>query len=84
MQQFSLKELEKRKILPDLVIHLEETFPFRDRGLIDEIIETMLKNGHDTVIAAKEESGWMWKQNEKKNCDIGVNRFYRRKFVKNY
>ena len=25
----------------------------------------MLKNGHDTVIAAKEEIGWMWKQNEK-------------------
>ena len=65
VQQFSLKELEKRKFLPDVVIHLEETFPFRDPGLIDEIIETMLKNGHDTVIAAKEEIGWMWKQNEK-------------------
>ena len=66
VQQFSLKELEKKNILPDLIIHLEETFPFRDKGLIDEIIETLLKNGHDTVIAAKEESGWLWKENEEK------------------
>jgi len=66
VQQFSLNELEKRKILPDLIIHLEETFPFRDHGLIDEIIETLFKNGHDTVIAAKEESGWLWKENDEK------------------
>jgi len=66
VQQFSLKELEKKKILPDLIVHLEETFPFRDNGLIDEIIETLLKNGHDTVIAAKEESGWLWKENNEK------------------
>ncbi|MBD1134934.1 glycosyltransferase family 2 protein [Pelagibacterales bacterium SAG-MED47] len=66
VQKFSLKELEKKKIIPDLIIHLEETFPFRDSGLIDEIIETLLKNGHDTVIAAKEENGWLWKENNKK------------------
>ena len=44
-------------------MHLEETYPFRDKGLIDEAIKILLKNGYDTVIAAKEEKGWLWKEN---------------------
>ena len=63
VQKFSLNELEKQKIFPDLIIHLEETYPFRDKGLIDETINVLLKNGYDTVIAAKEEKGWLWKEN---------------------
>ena len=63
VQKFSLAELEKNKIFPDLIVHLGETYPFRDKGLIDEGIRILLKNGYDTVIAAKEEKGWLWKQN---------------------
>ena len=54
VQKFSLTELEK-KIFPDLIVHLEETYPFRDKDLIDDAIKVLLKNGYDTVIAAKEE-----------------------------
>ena len=63
VQKFSLTQLEKKKIFPDLIVHLEETYPFRDEGLIDDAIKILLKNGYDTVIAAKEEKGWLWKEN---------------------
>lgn len=63
VQKFSLSELERNKIFPDLIIHLEETYPFRDKDLIDQAIKVLLKNGYDTVIAAKEEKGWLWKEN---------------------
>ena len=38
-----------------MIVHLEETYPFRDKDLIDDAIKELLKNGYDTVIAAKEE-----------------------------
>lgn len=63
VQRFSLSELEKKNVFPDLVVHLEETYPFRDKDFIDDAIKVLLKNGYDTVIAAKEEKGWLWKQN---------------------
>ena len=63
VQKFSLAELEKKKIFPDLIVHLEETYPFRDIDIIDNSIRILLKNGYDTVIAAKEEKGWLWKEN---------------------
>ncbi len=64
VQKFSLSQLEKIKIYPDLIVHLEETYPFRDKDLIDDAIKILLKNGYDTVIAAKEEKGWLWKENK--------------------
>jgi len=65
VQKYSLQEIEKNGILPDLVVHLEETFPFRAVGLIDEMITKILEGGHDTVIAAKKEFGSIWHENEK-------------------
>tara|TARA_B110000971_G_scaffold120591_1_gene123472 strand:- start:3438 stop:4778 length:1341 start_codon:yes stop_codon:yes gene_type:complete len=67
VQKFSINKLEEQGVFPDLVVHLEETFPFRDEDLIDKMIITLLKNGYDTVIAAKEESGWMWQENYEKD-----------------
>lgn len=68
VQKYSLLQIEKKeKQISDLVVHLEETFPFRDENLIDEVIKNILESGYDTVVAAKEENGCMWKQqsNEK-------------------
>ena len=47
-----------------MVVHIEETFPFRDDNLIDEVIKNILESGYDTVVAAKEENGCMWKQQD--------------------
>ena len=64
VQQYSLEELEKADIYPDIIVHLEETFPFRPLDLIDNMIKQLVEGGFDTVIAAKEESGWIWSQND--------------------
>jgi len=62
VQKFSLEKLEQEDYYPDLVVHLEETFPFREAGLLDRMIEYLLKEGHDSVIAARQETGWMWRE----------------------
>ena len=65
VQKYSLNQLEKNNYYPDLIFHLEETFPFRNEKLIDSMIINFLKEGYDTLIAVKEESGWLWKENIK-------------------
>lgn len=59
-----LDNLENQEIFPDLIVCLEETFPFREKDLIDNIIRHTLNEGLDTVIAAKRESGSLWQENE--------------------
>jgi len=56
--------MEESDIYPDLVVVLEETFPFREDGLIDKMISHMLNKGFDTIIAAKPESGSIWQEGE--------------------
>tara|TARA_B100001750_G_C15498622_1_gene595771 strand:- start:491 stop:1852 length:1362 start_codon:yes stop_codon:yes gene_type:complete len=65
VQQFSLEQLEKMDISPDLLVHLEVTFPFRQDSLIDNMIEFTVNHGYDSVIACRRESGYLWQ--EKKN-----------------
>jgi len=57
---YSLKELEKELGILDLVVIAEETQPFRDPGMIDEMIALALNSGFDTVLAAKRESRPLW------------------------
>ena len=67
VQKYSLKKIEQKGLLPDLVVHLEETFPFRSYEIIDEMITRLLQEGYDTVIAARRETGSMWYEDTKKN-----------------
>jgi rhamnosyltransferase len=62
VQKYSLEQLEQDEYYPDLFIHLEETYPFRETGLLDGMIINLLEKGYDTVIAARPESGWMWRE----------------------
>jgi rhamnosyltransferase len=59
-----LKHIERKNSIPDLIVTLEETFPFRDDGLIDAIIDQVLVEGYDSVIAAKRESGSLWREEQ--------------------
>ena len=61
----TLKQIEKSGYPPDLIVHIEETFPFRPFGLIDKMIDKLLSEGLDTVIAGKIENGWLWNENQK-------------------
>ncbi|MBI5195865.1 MAG: glycosyltransferase [Nitrospirae bacterium] len=64
--QYSLNKLEEQKIFPDIIVYLEETFPFRTKKLIDSIIEQLIKEGLDSVIAARTEYRSIWKQEDNK------------------
>ena len=67
VQKYSLNKIEKKGILPDLVLHLEETFPFRQHEIIDEMVIKLLQDGYDSVIAAQKEAGSMWHEENSKN-----------------
>ncbi len=60
VQKFSLEQLEQEAYYPDLFVHLEETYPFRQAGLLDGMIQHLLVEGYDSVIAASPETGWIW------------------------
>ncbi|PPR49225.1 MAG: hypothetical protein CFH15_01313 [Alphaproteobacteria bacterium MarineAlpha5_Bin5] len=63
VQQYIVNKLEKNFLFPDIFFHLEETFPFRENDLIDSMIEKLLNEGFDTVIAARKEFRVVWKDN---------------------
>lgn len=63
VQQYIINKIEKNFLFPDIFFHLEETFPFREDGLIDNMIEKLLNEGFDTVIAARKEFRVVWKDN---------------------
>ena len=58
--EFTLDELEKLDKSYDLVVLLEETYPFRPKELIDQMIAKIIINGLDTVIAGKSEPRGVW------------------------
>ena len=63
--QYSLEKIEEElKIFPDLVVSLEVTFPFRPKGLLDDLILKLTENGFDSVVAAKKENRAVWKEKD--------------------
>lgn len=62
--QYSLEKIEEAKIFPDLVVSLEVTFPFRPKGLIDDMIEELAAKGLDSIIGARQENKAIWKEKD--------------------
>ena len=48
--RFTLKKFEDSHSVPDLVVLLEETYPFRTPDLLEKIIEQLVNEGLDTII----------------------------------
>mgnify|MGYP001569933134 CR=1 FL=1 len=71
--QYTVLELEKKNIHPEVVVVLKETYPFRSPGLLDELVEEMLNTGVDTIIPVYTEyKSCFRKENEKiKEIDEG-------------
>lgn len=63
--QYSYEKLENMKKKYDLVIILEETYPFRKDNLIDKMIEFFFEHETDTLIAGKLEQRALWNQDNK-------------------
>ena len=73
--QWSLEKIEEINGVPDLVVVMEETHPFRPNGLINDMIERVLSEGLDTVMAAKLEGRRLWLESGNKTQQLGDARF---------
>ena len=63
VQKFTLTEMEKDDYFPDLIVHLEETYPFRSKDDLDMMIEELVSHNFDSVILTKSENNWVWREN---------------------
>lgn len=60
--QYTLKEIVKTGPMPDLVLPVEITYPFRPTGLFDNLIHMYREGNYDTVIAGVPEYRVCWKE----------------------
>lgn len=67
--KYSLEEIERLRIYPDIIVLLETTFPFRPKGLLDDMVQ-LAGAGFDSVIAVKRENRAIWKEKEKSIVQI--------------
>ena len=57
--KYTVEEIEKiRKI--DLVVVIEENYPFRPEGLLTKLINNIIEGGYDTVCASIIEQRSIW------------------------
>lgn len=71
--KFTLEEMEKRGLLPDLVVMLNVVFPFRPPGLLDDLIRLHFEKGFDSVFPGfpTYRSCWVEDNGELKRVDEG-------------
>tara|TARA_B100000886_G_C20419942_1_gene491040 strand:- start:1276 stop:2658 length:1383 start_codon:yes stop_codon:yes gene_type:complete len=67
--KYTLDMLEKKHLYFDVIVLLEETFPFRDKNLIDQMLEYFVLNNLDCIVAAKKEYSWIWNNNREKKYE---------------
>ena len=58
--KFTLENIEGSEGVPDLVVVLEETYPFRTPMLLDAMINRMISDDLDTLVATKKENRAVW------------------------
>ena len=62
--KFTLDEYEKENPNLDLIVFLEETYPFRDKNDIRDMIKVIIDQGNDSLIAVKNEQKGAWVRDE--------------------
>ena len=69
---YSLKQIEKRKIYSDYIIVASELYPYREKNFFNNLIKKIHYNNLDCVVAVKEENRIIWfKNNELKRKNLG-------------
>jgi len=58
--EYAMDKLEQQQRYYDIVILLEEIYPFRPDNMIDDIILKLINEGYDTVVAGQSESRSIW------------------------
>lgn len=70
--KYSVEEIEKiRKV--DLVVIVEENYPFRPKGLPSKLINNIIEGGYDTVCASIIEERSIWLDTQETISSIGDN-----------
>ena len=77
--KYTLEEYERLYGKLDIVLFLEETYPFRDKDEIDEMINTLLREGKDSLIAVSNEKKGAWIKNDTEVTPIIEQNFMPRK-----
>jgi glycosyltransferase involved in cell wall biosynthesis len=62
--KFTLNKLEQNKVIPDIIVLLEITYPFREPQLIDNLILNLVLKGLDTILPARAETNTIWTQDD--------------------
>ena len=57
---YVINTLEKQDKRYDVIVLLEEIYPFRKDGMIDSMINQLVVEGHDTVLAGQSEGRSVW------------------------
>jgi len=68
--RYSLNKIEELKVFADLIVPLEITFPFRPKGLLDDMILHLAEKGFDSVKAVKRENRAIWKEKDGKIAQV--------------
>jgi len=71
--KYAVSEFEKMKIIPDIIAYISPTYPFRPKGLIDEVIKKLMNGGYDSVLPVLPEyrSSWILEKGKIKRLDQG-------------
>jgi len=79
--KYSVEQIEELGVLPDLIVILEQTYPYRRAGFIDRLVVSLVRQGLDSVVAVKSEyrSAWLGTDGETKQLNNG---FMPRQFKK--
>jgi len=69
--RYALQRVEEAGDIPDLIVLLEETYPFRSDYLIDDMIRRMIAEGLDSIVTVKLEPRQIWMKQGDQITDIG-------------
>jgi CMP-N-acetylneuraminic acid synthetase/GT2 family glycosyltransferase len=63
--QYILEKMESAKILPDIVVVLDISSPFRPKGFLDQLIRKLIEGGFDSVLPVKREQRMLWVKDDR-------------------
>jgi hypothetical protein len=63
---YTIDELAKLEVIPDIVLYLSITYPFRPKNLIDMVIRQLVKGGYDSILPTMKEYRSCWVEEEKR------------------
>jgi hypothetical protein len=75
--QYALKQIEERNQFPDVIVPIEITHPFRPPDLLDNLIDKLISNGYDSVVASYPEYRPCWLQTDQSLERINKDTHYR-------